>query len=65
VRPKDWAVRADAPHYFNDGSICIMRLDQWRRIYTVALVVAKTAIWLGKYELWKREGRWPGLGQRH
>jgi hypothetical protein len=41
-----------------------MRSDQWRRHFTVALVVTKTAIWLNKYELWKRNGRaWPGLGQ--
>jgi len=65
VRAKDWTIPSGTPHYFGNGSICIMRADQWRRIYTVALVVAKTAIWLGKYELWKLERRWPGLGQSH
>ena len=66
VRPKDWTIHPNAPHHFlDDGSICIMRADQWRRIYTVALVVAKTALWLGKYEIWKREQYWPGLGQSH
>ena len=65
VRPKDWTIHPKSPHYFSDGSICIMRADQWRRIYTVALVVAKTALWLGKYEIWKREQYWPGLGQSH
>lgn len=66
VHPKGWTVHPDAPHKFNDGSLCIMRPDQWRRHFTVALVVAKTSIWLGKYEIWKRNGHaWPGLGQRH
>jgi hypothetical protein len=66
VKPKDWKIHPDSPHKFIDDSICIMRSDQWRKHFTVALVVAKTAIWLGKYEIWKRNGHyWPGLGQSH
>ncbi len=66
VFPKDWTPHPNVPHKYNDGSLCIMRSDQWRQHFTVALVVAKTAVWLGKYELWKRNGnKWPGLGQKH
>lgn len=66
IRPKGWPIHPLAPHQFNDGSICVMRSDQWRRHFTVALVIAKAAIWLGKYEIWKRNGNyWPGLGQSH
>jgi hypothetical protein len=66
IRPKGWAIHPSAPHRFSDGSICVMRSDQWRRHFTVALVIAKAAIWLGKYEIWKRNGHyWPGLGQSH
>jgi hypothetical protein len=66
VCPNGWTIHPEAPHKFNDGSICIMRSDQWRQQFTVALVVAKAAIWLGKYEIWKRNGhKWPGLGQVH
>ena len=66
IHPIGWSVRPEAPHKFNDGSICIMRSDQWRQRFTVALVAAKSAIWLAKYEIWKRNGhRWPGLGQSH
>ena len=66
VFPKSWTVDPDVRHRFSDGSICIMKSTQWRKYFTVALVVAKTAIWLGKYELWKRNGhRWPGLEQPH
>lgn len=66
VYPKGWTVHPDVKHKYRDGSLCIMRADQWQRYFTVALVVAKTAIWLGKYELWKRNGHtWPGLEQNH
>ena len=66
VHPKGWTIHPEVQHKFIDGSLCIMRSELWRRHFTVALIVAKTAIWLGKYELWKRNGhRWPGLEQKH
>ena len=66
VFPKGWTIDPAVTHRYIDGSLCIMKADQWRQYFTVALIVAKTAIWLGKYELWKRNGhQWPGLGQRH
>jgi hypothetical protein len=66
VYPNGWIIHSEITHRFNDGSLCIMRSDQWRKHFTVALVVAKTAIWLNKYEIWKRNGhRWPGLEQKH
>lgn len=66
VYPKGWTLHPEVPHRYNDGTLCIMRSTQWRSHFTVALVVAKAAIWLGKYEIWKRNGHvWPGLEQRH
>lgn len=66
VFPKGWIVNPLVTHKFSDGSLCIMKSAQWRQYFTVALVVAKTAIWVGKYELWKRNGHiWPGLEQPH
>jgi hypothetical protein len=66
IFPTDWEPHPSAPHRFHDGSLCIMRSDQWRYHFTVALAIAKASIWLGKYEIWKRNGqRWPGLGQAH
>jgi len=69
IKPKPgsgWAIHPSAPHQFSDGSMCVMRSDQWKRHFTVALLVAKAAVWLGKYEIWKRNGHyWPGLGQKH
>src|SRR6059036_1455689 len=37
VWPKDWTIHPDCPHKYNDGSICIMRSDQWQRNFTIAL----------------------------
>ncbi len=66
VFPRGWEVHPGVKHKYPDGSLCIMRADQWRKHFTVSLVVAKTAIWVNKYELWKRNGHnWPGLEQRH
>jgi hypothetical protein len=66
VHPRGWTIHPEVTHKFSDGSLCIMRSDQWRRHFTIALVVAKTAIWLNKYEIWKRnDHKWPGLEQRH
>lgn len=66
VYPNGWSIHPEVTHKFIDGSMCIMRSDQWRKYFTVALVVAKTAIWLNKYEIWKRNGHhWPGLQQKH
>lgn len=63
---KNYTVHLLAPHRYGDGSLCIMKPNQWMRHYSVALVVAKAAIWLAKYEMWKRNGHdWPGLEQRH
>ncbi len=64
--PKGWPPHPDVPHRYNDASLCVMRSAQWRTNFTVAFVVAKTAIWLAKYEIWKRNGHvWPGKHQRH
>ncbi len=66
VVPIGWAPHPSVRHKFADGSLCIMRSAQWRTHFTVALVVAKTAIWLAKYEIWKRNNHhWPGLEQKH
>ncbi len=66
VFPIGWTPHPRVLHKFADGSLCIMRSTQWRTQFTVALVVAKTAVWLAKYEIWKRNNhRWPGLEQKH
>src|SRR5436190_2205498 len=48
IFPNGWPPHPDCPHRFNNGSLCVMRSDQWIREFSVALVIAKTAIWLAK-----------------
>src|SRR5258708_3464224 len=59
VFPRGWAVNPGAPHTFTDGSMCIMRSDQWRSNFKGALVVSKTAVWVNKYERLKGKGHVP------
>jgi len=69
--PKIWlpyeTIDLKCPHRYKDGSICVMKSGQWTSTYALAFMVAKTAIWLNKYDNWKYYGkkRWPGRGQRH
>jgi hypothetical protein len=35
VFPKDWAPTPGVPHTYGDGSLCIMRSDQWRTTFSV------------------------------
>ena len=52
-------------HRFSDHKPCVMRADQWSVTLSLAFMVAKAAVWLDKYETWKRDGaeRWPGRAQ--
>jgi ubiquitin-protein ligase len=60
-------IDSSCPHLYKDNDICVMKSEQWTSSFSLAFMVAKTAIWLNKYDLWKRNGRgrWPGKGQRH
>jgi len=53
------------PHIYKDGSICVMKSEQWSTSLSLAFIVAKTAIWLNKYDNWLLSGRkrWPGKDQ--
>lgn len=58
-------IDSSCPHKFSGGRICILRSEQWTSTFSLAFIVAKTAIWLNKYDKWKRDGklRWPGKDQ--
>ncbi|GAA1633490.1 hypothetical protein ACFQY4_16935 [Catellatospora bangladeshensis] len=64
IFPNGWAIES-CPHAYVEGNMCIMRPDQWRPIYSVAVAVAKAAIWLNKYEVYRHNGYWPGTEQGH
>lgn len=57
-----YQIEEDCDHRYNAGNLCIMRPENWTLIYSLAFVVGRTAIWLNKYDLWRRNGkeRWPG-----
>lgn len=57
----------ECPHQFSGNKICVMRSAQWSSSLSLAFLVAKAAIWLNKYDVWRYKGkvRWPGKGQSH
>jgi ubiquitin-protein ligase len=63
VFPIGW--EANCPHAYKAGNLCIMRPDQWRPIFSLAFVVAKVALWLNKYDVYRAKGYWPGNEQQH
>lgn len=52
-------------HVFTEGNICVMKSEQWSSTLSLAFIVGKTAVWLNKYDTWKRGGMelWPGTDQ--
>lgn len=58
-------IHSDVHHKFSEHKPCVMSADQWSSSLSLAFIVAKTAIWLNKYDYWKRSGRyrWPGAEQ--
>ena len=67
VRLPNTAIDASCPHRFQSGNICVMKVQQWSKTLSLAFLVAKTAIWLNKYDHWIATGkrRWPGREQQH
>jgi hypothetical protein len=63
IIPVAW--KATGPHTYSSGNLCVMQADQWRNSYSLALLVAKAAIWVNKYELYQETGEWPGNEQFH
>jgi hypothetical protein len=65
VFPVGWT--ASGPHMYPTGNICVMHPNQWRNAYSIALLVAKAAIWVNKYEIYQSDGgrAWPGNERFH
>ncbi|MCX5204125.1 hypothetical protein OG897_22070 [Streptomyces sp. NBC_00237] len=62
VLPDGWTPRPN-PHLIG-GGLCVMKESQWHSFMSVAFVVAKTALWLNKYEIYLDKRIWPG-GEQH
>lgn len=58
----DFEIDEKCTHKYHAGNICIMKPDHWNSVYSLAFAVARTAIWLNKYDIWRRNGKeeWPG-----
>ncbi len=66
VYVKKPALSSKTCHMFLDGNICYQHPSTWNPgKHDLSHVVARTAKWLNKYEVWLRTGRWPGKEVRH
>lgn len=55
-----------APHRYQNGNICYLHPSMWNPgIHNLSFVIARAAKWLNKYEVWKRQGSWPGAEIKH
>jgi ubiquitin-protein ligase len=55
-----------APHRYQNGHICYLHPTMWNPgIHNLSFVIARAAKWLSKYEIWKRQGQWPGAEIKH
>ncbi len=56
----------NAPHRYQNGNICFLHPSMWNPgVHNLKFVIARTAKWLNKYEIWKHEGYWPGAQMIH
>lgn len=54
------------PHFYNAGNICYLHSTMWNPgIHDLSFVIARTAKWLNKYEVWRNTGTWPGASIAH
>jgi|GEM_PF-3840681 len=57
---------ARTPHMWKAGNICYLNERSWRpERCTLVFVLGKVAIYLNKCEIYRREGRWPGVEELH
>jgi hypothetical protein len=53
-------------HQYKDGHICYLHPNMWNPgCHNLTFVLARTAKWLNKYEVWRIKGDWPGAEVKH
>lgn len=65
VAPK---LRADAPHVYSDGSLCLYWPVEWQwtdRESIADTIMGWVALWLYYYEVWTAVGAWMGPQSPH
>jgi len=56
----------ESPHRYNDGHICYLHPNMWNPgRHNLTFVLARTAKWLNKYDVWCSTGVWPGAEVPH
>lgn len=59
-------IAAGTPHRYQGGNICYLHPAFWNPgIHNLTFVIARAAKWLGKYEIWRTRGKWPGAEMKH
>lgn len=55
-----------SPHHYEAGNICYLHPSMWNPgIHNLLFVIQRATKWLAKYEIWKRDNRWPGAQIKH
>ena len=53
-------------HRYNTGAICYLHHSMWNPgVHNITFVLARTAKWLNKYDVWRKTGTWPGAEILH
>ncbi len=53
-------------HMYTTGHICFMHPSMWNPAkHDLRFVIAQTAVWLNKHEVYLIKGTWPGPGIEH
>lgn len=53
-------------HMYSSGNICYMHPNFWNPAkHDLMFVLAQSAVWLNKHEVYKQKGVWPGRGLAH
>jgi ubiquitin-protein ligase len=57
---------AFAPHRYQGGILCYLHPSMWNPgVHHLSFVIARSAKWLNKFEIWKSTGKWPGAEMKH
>ena len=66
VRIDQPTLHSSVPHRYQSGLICYQHPSVWNPgLHNLTHVIARTAKWLNKYEVWRQKGSWPGAELLH
>ena len=55
-----------SPHQYMNDRICYLHPHMWNPgRHDLTFVIQRAAKWLGKYEVYRQTGKWPGAGLDH